>query len=214
MVIGPFALCLVLSAAKALWFRAAYGSQLWPYAGLLALYCFRLDGSRRAWRNAWIALALVAVSLLAVALTRNLAGPQLQRKPSRVHFSGQLLATEVEQIWQTRFHRPLPVAAGEWWLAGNVALYGPSRAHVWGGSDPDLSDFGPHYAAWLSDDSLRTTGGMVLWNADRLHDKIPEGLARRFPNVEVLPPLTIPWLTRAPLRPVRVGLAIIPPAKP
>jgi 4-amino-4-deoxy-L-arabinose transferase-like glycosyltransferase len=213
MVLGPFALCVLISAWKALRLRAAYGSQLWPYAGLLVLYCFRLQGSRRAWRHAWMALALIAVALFGVSAVRIVAGPQLQQKPSRVHFGGRLLAEQVEQIWQSRFHRPLPVAAGEWWLAGNVALYGPSRAHVWGGSDPDLSDFGPHYAAWLSDASLRATGGVVLWNDARLGGKLPAGLAARFPHLEVLPPLTIPYQTSAPLPPVRVGLAVIPPQK-
>jgi 4-amino-4-deoxy-L-arabinose transferase-like glycosyltransferase len=213
MVLGPFVLCVVLSALRALRLRAAYGSQLWAYAGLMVLYGLRLNGARRAWRNAWLALALVAVVLFSVALVRNVAGPRLQHKPSRVHFGGRLLAEQVEQIWESRFHRPLPVAAGEWWLAGNVALYGPSRAHVWGGSDPDLSDFGPHYAAWLSDDSLRATGGVVLWNDARLKGKLPEGLVARFPHAEVLAPLTIPYQTRAPLPPVRVGVAIIPPGR-
>lgn len=211
MVLGPFALCLALAATRSLWFRTAYGSQLWPYAGLLVLYCFRLDGSRRAWRNAWTAWAIIAVVLFGVAATRIVAGPQLQRKPSRVHFDGRQLAQQVETIWRSRFDRPLPATAGEWWLAGNVALYGPSRAHVWGGSDPDLADFGPHYAAWMSDAALRRTGGVVLWNADRLRGETPEGVARRFPDLEVLPPLTVPWQTRAALTPVRVGIALIPP---
>jgi 4-amino-4-deoxy-L-arabinose transferase-like glycosyltransferase len=211
MVLGPFGLCLALAAMKALWFRTAYGSQLWPYAGLLALYCFRLDGSRPAWRNAWIAWTIVAVALFGVGLVRIVAGPQVQRKPSRVHFNGPRLAADVEGIWRARFNRPLPAAVGEWWLAGNVALYGPSRAHVWGGSDPDLADFGPHYAAWTSDQSLRRTGGVVLWNADRLRGKTPDGVAERFPEFQLLPPLAIPWQTRAPLTPVQVGIAIIPP---
>lgn len=211
MVLGPFALCLILAAVGALWFRAAYGSVLWPYAGLLVLYSFRLDGSRKAWRDAWTALAIVAVALFAATLTRNLAGPYLQHKPSRSHFAGRLLAERVEGIWRSRFDAPLAVAAGEWWLAGNVALYGPSRAHVWGGSDPDLADFAPHYAAWLNDESFRASGGVILWNADRPRRKILQALELRFPELEVLPPVVLPWQTGASLPPARIGIALLPP---
>lgn len=212
VVLGPFALCLVLAAAKSLWFRTAYGSQLWPYAGLLALYCLRVDVSRDRWNTALGVWSILVGALLVATIARNAGGPWLQHKPSRVHFNGPALAQRVERAWRSRFDRPLDVAAGEWWLAGNVALYGPSRAHVWGGSDPDIADFGPHYAAWMSDAAFRRSGGVILWNADDEGRALPAPLRHRFPNVEVLEPIVLPYQTAAPLPPVRIGIALVRPA--
>lgn len=211
MVGGPFALCLLVAGGKGLWFGPAHGSQLWPYAGLLAVSCLRLDDAPRSWRAAWITWSILAVAMLGAWIARPLVGPHLRHKPSRIHFAGQRLAAEVEAIWRSRFDEPLPVAAGAWWLAANVALYGPSRAHVAGGSGPDDPDFSSRQAEWFSDEVFRRRGGVILWNADASGLDLPEAIRARFPAAAVLPPLTLPWQTSAPLPPLRVGIALLPP---
>lgn len=212
VVVGPFVVCLLMGAAGGLWFSLAHGSQLWPFAGLLPLASFRRDDSPRAWRRSWTIWAGLAVALLGVAVARNLAGPFLLGKPSRVHFPGRALADRVEEIWRARHPGPLPALAGEWWLAANVAAYGTSRPPVWGGSSPDRCDFDAHHAAWMSAASLRRTGGVILWNADRSGAEPPAFVVDRFPGVVPLPPIELPWQTGADVTPVRVGVAVLPPA--
>lgn len=211
MVAGPFVLCLLLAAVRGLWFSQAHGSQLWPYAGLLALSLVQTDESPLARRRAVAAWAASALVLGAVAGLRPVVGPHLRHKPSRVHFPGPSLAAEVEDRWRARHGTPLPAVAGEWWLAGNVALYGPSRAAVWGGSDPDTVDFGSPYGPWLDEVGFRRYGGAIVWNAETRGAGLPHEVATHYADAEVLPPLSLRWQTAAPLRPVAVGVALVPP---
>jgi 4-amino-4-deoxy-L-arabinose transferase-like glycosyltransferase len=211
MALGPFLVHLAVSAVFNIRLRSMHGAQLWTFAGLLLLFCLRTQQFPVKWRRVLVGCCAVGAVFLAAAAIRNIAGPYVRGKSSRIHFPGRGLAAEVERLWNRRYGRPLPIVAGEYWLAGNIALYGPSRASVYGGRFGDTVDFAPRYCPWTSDEDLKRRGGVILWDCRCRGDQLPAELHDRFQTAEVLKPLTIPYQTGAKIPPARVGVAIIPP---
>jgi len=211
MALGPFLVHLAVSAVFKIRLHSMHGAQLWTFAGLLMLFCLQTQEVRLVWRRVLAGCATMAVVLLAALVIRNVAAPYLRGKSSRIHFPGRALAAQVDQLWRRRFDRPLPIVAGEGWLAGNVALYGPSRPSVYGGRLADSLDFAPRYSPWTNDEDLCRRGGVILWDCRRQGDLLPPELRQRFPTAEVLPPLTLSYQTGAKIPPARIGAAIIPP---
>ncbi|MGO8752879.1 MAG: glycosyltransferase family 39 protein [Thermoguttaceae bacterium] len=210
--LGPVAIYVLISVILHMNLTAAYGAQLWLFAGLLALACLRLKEKPGIWRRcaAWCVGA--AIFMVVAAAVRNLAHPYLAHKPSRIHFPGAALADAVDARWKQRFAVPLPVAAGEWWLAGNVNFYSPSRPSVYcGGPYPDSIDLTAAYSDWTNDKDLNRRGGAILWNLDENGGDFPKELEERFPVRQVLDPLTLPYQTGAAIPPLRVGIALVPP---
>jgi 4-amino-4-deoxy-L-arabinose transferase-like glycosyltransferase len=213
MCLGPVAVYLVISLLVDMKLRTAYGCQLWVTFGLLLLHCLELRSGAEPWRRSVTACIAIAMLLAAGFVGRNLAGPFIQKEPSRVHFPGASLAAAVQQRWHEHFARPLPLAAGEWWLAGNVSYYAPDRPSVYcGGLHTDSLDLIPAYSKWTNDADLNRRGGVILWDIDWHGPELPEPLKKRFPLYRTTPPLTLKWQTAAPVAPLRVGVVIVPPA--
>jgi 4-amino-4-deoxy-L-arabinose transferase-like glycosyltransferase len=211
MALGPFLVHLAVSAVFNIRLHSMHGAQLWTFAGLLMLFCLQTEEIRLVWRRILLGCCTMAVVFLVAAVVRNVAGPYVQGKSSRIHFPGQALAAEVDRLWSRRYDRSLPIVAGEWWLAGNVALYGPDRPSVYGGRLGDTLDFGPRYSPWTNDADLESRGGVILWDCRHRGDPVPVEVRYRFPRAEVVDRLTISCQTGAKIPPVRIGVAIIPP---
>jgi 4-amino-4-deoxy-L-arabinose transferase-like glycosyltransferase len=214
MVLGPVALHLLVSLATGRHLRAIWGAQLWAFAGLLLVVSLELRTSARSVAWAGRRLGLVAVLVLAGTVARNYLGPGLTKEPSRIHFPGQALADEVVRRWQERHGGPIPLVAGDWWLAGNISCYAPHRPSVYPALELNLFKPDPRAAVWTSDEDLRRRGGVLLWDAGRYGTrKVPRALRARFPAAELQPSFALPYQCRAPVPPVRVGMAFIPPAR-
>ncbi len=213
MWLGPVLVYLGISLLIDMKLRTAYGSQLWVLFPLLLLFCLQLRTGVEPWRRAATACVVVATMMAVGLVGRNVAGPFVQKKPSRVHFPGASLAAGVQRRWHEHFDRPLPVAAGEWWLAANVSYYAPDRPSVYcGGYHPCSLDLVPAYSSWTNDADLNRRGGVILWDIDRYGPELPQPLQERFPIHHTGPPLTLKYQTAAPLESLRVGIAMIPPA--
>ena len=88
-----------------------------------------------------------------------------------------------------------------------------SRPHVYGGGlNPDTPEPSPRHNPWTGDEALRREGGIILWNADHHGSALAGWLCERFPAHELLEPVTLRWKTGAELPPIRVAMALIPPA--
>jgi len=127
VVLGPFVAHLAVSAVMNIRLHSMHGAQLWTFAGLLIVFCVETGKVRLVWRRVLAGCCVMGVVFLAAAVIRNVTGPYVRGKSSRIHFPGRELAAEVDRLWDRRYGRPLPIVAGEWWLAGNTALYGPDR---------------------------------------------------------------------------------------
>lgn len=212
MGLGPLGLHLFLALLLDLRLRSMYGSVLWTFTGVLILHAIAASGEAARWRRAALGCGLVAGAMVVAAVAYDIGWPYLGRKPLRAHFPGRALAARAEGAWRARMDRPLRLVAGEWWLAGNVALYSPGRPRVYGGGlHPDMPEPSPRHNAWTSDEALRREGGLLLWNADRHGAELTARLCERFPALVLLEPLPLRWETGKRLRPVRVGLGLLPP---
>jgi hypothetical protein len=209
-VLAPPALQLLYSLATGAILREVGGSPLWPFLGLLLLKALALDTGPPALRQAGRRLALVVVGFWALAVVKNTVAPLLGR-PGRIHFPGKRLADEVTARWQARCGRPLPLVVGDCWLASNVGCYARPRPSTYFAVGLGYLVLDPRVVPWTCDEDVRRRGAVLLWDAARLGDDLPEPLRRRFPDAEVQAPLVLPYEGTARGQ-VRVGVALQLPA--
>ena len=204
IAVGPFAVHLLLSMVTGAGLRSMWGSPLWTFIAVLALFelagDWRLSNRVHVWRRARaVMLAMVVAVVVAVVL-----GPYLTHKGARAQFPGRALARETVQRYEQRFGAPPSRVGGDWWLAANVSLYAPSRPSVY-------ADLDPIESPWTSDADFRQHGGVLLWRVDEEGERLPQAWARRFPLAVEASTLSLRWQTGARVPPVVVGLALVPP---
>jgi 4-amino-4-deoxy-L-arabinose transferase-like glycosyltransferase len=191
--------------------RPVYGSPLWLWAGLLAVVVLEIPSDPARWRRIWIAWGVAVTALGAGFTAATVAAPYLLHKPARCLFPGRELAARVAEVWKSRYSGPLPIVAGDYFLAGSVAFFHPDRPRVYESGNEPINDTAIRDCPWLSDDEFRRRGGVILWDLDADPAGLRRDVLRRFRVREIvkLPPLD--YLTRAKLPPVRIGVAIVPP---
>ncbi|MDR1383083.1 MAG: glycosyltransferase family 39 protein [Planctomycetaceae bacterium] len=192
-----------------------YGSHLWLFFPLFALCGFSLTSNPQKIRQAFCCSLIVMFVTMAIFAGYWMINPFVSRKTNDTLFPGKQLAAKVEQLWHEKYSLPIPYAAGEWQLSGNLALYGKDR--------PTVIAFGGHkyfgtekallITPWVTTKDLYEKGGVILWT---IHDEkmpIPANLATDFPNAEVFPSFEISPQTIAKRPPIKIGIAIVPPPK-
>jgi hypothetical protein len=205
LALGPFVLHLLVSLVVGVEVRDLWGFQLWTFVGLAVLFFFetRATPQRFAWAGG---LALtVATLFLAFTATYNLLAPTLAGHLAQTHFPGQPLAQVVDREWQRRFRQPLPiVASADYFLGSSVCWYVSSR--------PAMCMLGkPGWTPWAVEDDLNARGGVILWDAGKMGDKLPALFRRRFPAAVTMPPVELPYHAAACVPPLHVGVAFVPP---
>src|SRR5207247_1556273 len=143
----------------------------WTFAGVCAVSVLGTDDSDQAWRRLGGAWAAVAGLMALTVLASNLAGSGLRHRPRRIHYPGEALSRTLCQQWQERFAVPLPIVAGDAWLAGCVCVHAPHRPTLYASREPafpgmDLATLrndpalfivpDPAVSPWTSDADLRT----------------------------------------------------------
>jgi len=211
IALGPGLVLLCVAAVTGMKLRPAWGMPLWSALGVLVLFCFETRPRDQVLKRVALACALFGLINIVLALVEGVAGPYITGRGFRTHFPGRALATRAVEAWNQRFDAPLPLVGGERWLAGNVAFYAPSRPSMLsndglGSSAPDET-----VAPWTSIADFGNRGGILVWYTDREGDALPLELRRHFPDAETLPPLTLSWQTGAPVKPVKIGMAVVAP---
>lgn len=213
IVLGPFALQVLLQLALNLKLASMYGSQLWTFTGVLLLFTLRQRPEPIRWRLAAAACVAIGLVWIAASVAYDRAWPYIDGEPMAVHFPGRALAREVDAAWRARHTAPLTALGGEWMLAANAALYSRPRPQVYSGGPyarhPDPS---PEDNPWTSDVAFARSGGVLVWSANRQTPDIVDRFCRRFPTLELLDPVSLTWQTGARVPPLRVGMAVVPPA--
>ncbi len=211
---GPFVLYLTTAIVTGCHLHGPWGMPLWPVLGaaVLAMRSSPKGQAEFGRRTFGAALAIGAAYLVAF-VAYNIHVPHLTPGPTRVHFPGREVARAVEAAWNNRFKTPLPMAAGDWWLAANVSCYASARPALYTAPDCDgafLPETG--VSSGLTDEDLIRRGGVLLWHAEAWGTNIPPALQARFPMAILQPPVlvTTPEHCQWPVR--RFGLAVVPPA--
>jgi hypothetical protein len=211
VVLGPVAVLVLLSLTTGCQLRGIWGSPLWTFAGVALLVAARAAPDAAAVRAAVRNWALVAAALLAFVALKNTAWPHLHGQPTRTHFPGRLLADEVQRRWAERCDRPFPIVAGEPWRAGCICCYSPHRPKLYSSGSMGYLVLDTPTALGSSDDELNARGGVIVWDAGQLGDRLPGWARLRFPSAEDQPALALPYQTGARIPPARVGLAFVWP---
>lgn len=207
MVLGPFALYLLLSAVLNLRIRAMHGSHLWTFAGLMLVFFLQLRPEPARWRRVYLGCAVMGVVFAGVLAGRCIGG-YWSAKLHRELFPGPAFAREVEAAWDRHGEGPLPAVAGDEWFGGNVAYYGRSRPIVYGVVDEVMPPDDPHTCAWMDDRRFAEVGGVFLW--DNAVADCAEVVRRRFPSTVFVDVLTLPRPTAGKHQPpLRIGVAVV-----
>jgi Dolichyl-phosphate-mannose-protein mannosyltransferase len=202
LALGPFAVTTLIALLLGRLPVAMWGYPLWSFAPLaLVLWLGPVDARRlRAFAVAFVAV-FVAWPVIYAAV--ELGEPFLRDRPKATEFPGRQVAETVTRVFRDRFKTPLVYVGGDNFIANNVAVYSADRPHVVVSADPALSP-------WVDVAELRRRGGVLVWGEGEAETP-PARFRAAFPDAEVQPPLTLPRQTRAKVRPVHVGYAIVPP---
>lgn len=207
----PFGLALLSSAITGSRFVDPWGIPLWTF---LPLGVLALGGRGIARRGLGLGLlASLACGLGALLLQLGwLVGPLVLKEMPRELFDGPALAREAERAWTEAAPGGGPPAylVGSFWLAGNVAWYGP-----WGEAGVYVNALRRN-SPWVDEERLAREGGVLIWSAGADDPAEPPWLPRllrrlKQPPLVVSEPVAIPWRLYD-REPPRVRLAVIPPA--
>ncbi|MEN6450719.1 MAG: glycosyltransferase family 39 protein [Thermoguttaceae bacterium] len=243
MILGPFAIQTVLAGVCNVWLLNAYGSQFWMFTGPALLYCLAIRdrGGQSHFRGGdacscgnpshaakigtvpserlraacftGIRCAVIGCIMLVAGAVHNLVEPYATGVALRIHCPSAELAAHVHDVWNRRYSRPLPVVAGDWWLAANIAFAGPSVPVIYGSSEFNWLDMSPRSSEWTDDAWLKRHGGILVWNLRDCRGDPRGEIRRRFPQAEILEPFSIPWKTGAKIPTLLVGIAVVPPSR-
>jgi 4-amino-4-deoxy-L-arabinose transferase-like glycosyltransferase len=202
--LGPLTIDLVLSVILGVKLQSMWGASMWTFSGLLLLAWAGAAADRTAMRRILPRCAAAGVILAAGLAARNVALPYVRAKASRVHFPGAQLAQTIESEWRRETAQPLSVVAGPWWLAASAGLQLAGR--------PEMYDFAHAWESpWSGDEQLRRSGGVIVWQAGWDDRTYLAEVRRRFPDAEILPPVSLRWQTSAAVPPVQFRFAMVRP---
>ena len=216
----PFVMHIVLALFAGKSLNADYGASFWPFSGILLLLCFRASDDSRSFGSVVRRACFFELVMVAVLLGQSLLSPYITNSARRFHFPMQSLGAECDRIWSSRFAAPCPYVSGDWWCAGNAAITMKDRPSVhfyW--NNIDKENIKPT-GTWSEDTDVNAHGGLILWPLpegdtpeNNEHDPmVPEYIDRRFPAAnDQKEILVLPYNTGAPIAPLRIGVAVIPP---
>jgi hypothetical protein len=151
------------------------------------------------------------VGMAALFVVHNVWFAEWRGRPLRVHYPGQLLATEMTAAYRARYGIHPAIIAGDAWIANNVVCYSWPVPVVYPSVDVSHLDLKERYAPWTSDAELRKRGGILVWQLARDGAAVPSSLQHRFPSAVAQPPLIVPYQGRSNFASAHIGWALVPP---
>lgn len=155
-------------------------------------------------RTVWVLaiLAPAAALLLSIGIQPWMANAEV---------ATSLPSDDIGRFFNDSFERrtgqPLRAVAGDAELATVIGFAAKDRPHV-------FLDATPARTPWLTTDQFRAGGGLVVWHAADTAGTPPEDIARRFPNLAPEVPRAFDRLVNGRRGPLRIGWAILRPARP
>ncbi|MEM1355403.1 MAG: glycosyltransferase family 39 protein [Planctomycetota bacterium] len=211
LAFGGLASFAVMALVTGWKIRTMWAGPMFLFMGLMLVHARPMTLSPinlRRFGRLFVALFLLTpIGYAGLVLLQPISG-----EAKRVHFPGHELAHTVSDAWHTRYDRPLPIAAGEIWVASCVGYYAPDRPTAYLNVDPAG-------AAWCDDERLNREGGVLL---HVLYKKLPVDAPpdeqwadweRRFPHLQRQDRLILQQQTLfGDPKPAVIDWAIIPPA--
>ena len=198
---GPLVMALASALITGSNFRAAWGSSMFNFVGLLAVALafqrFDVRALRRIAICAATALAVVPLGYAAVVVT----GPSRGGSPMRVNWPQAAIAERFAAIWSRETGRPLRIVSGDSWIAGLVGVSAKDAPSIFTRGDRALSP-------WITPERLQHEGMLIVW--DTRTGRVPEPLqalvAAQPARVE-----RFAWKRGKGLDELVIGYAVVPP---
>ncbi len=176
------------------------------YSGLLAIMLggevIKISRQRAA---AFAAIVLLVLPPVLEAAT-NIISPWVAEVGRPTDFPAPEAARRMTDAFRARTGRPLRIVAGDTDMAAAIAFYSADRPRLFPGADS-------RRASWIGEAELAAAGAVVVWRAEGPGTAPPIELAARIPGLVPEAPLSLPWARPGRLDPVRIGWAILPPAR-
>jgi hypothetical protein len=176
------------------------------YSGLFALILGRDVVRINRQRAAALAAIVLLVLPPVLEAAANLAAPWVAEPGRATNFPAAAVAQRVTDAFRARTGRPLAIVAGDTVIASEIALYSADRPRLFPDADA-------RRAPWIDESALGGAGAVVVWPLTGADTAPPAALAARLPALVPEAPLSVPWARPGRLDPVRIGWAIIPPAR-
>jgi hypothetical protein len=222
LAIGPFLVAVLVSAMTGREFLVHWGYPMWCFIGLFVVVFLTPTVSEvglrqfgRAWASVFLIMALLYATAITIVpylrqagisgVTKGFMTKHFLDRQQQPHFPGPELAQAITRQWHATFGSRLAYVVGNKWVAGNVAFFSPDRPSVFLGGHPEESP-------WIDVASLHELGAAVVWDPDQI--ELEGRMKQRLPEMEIQPPLMLPWATSAALPPLSIGWAIIRPRPP
>lgn len=208
----PFVLHLLIAAVLGAKLNGEYGAAFWPYFGVLLLLLFQSRPGKSLLATCTL-VAVFEVALIVAFLLQAIVSPYVLKDPRRFHVPVHALGAACDRLWDEQYSQPCPIITGDWKLAAGAAYAMKDRPSVLFYYYNIQNMKARPTGSWLRDEDVNESGGMILWNADEVPDDgVPAYVKARFPTAVPIPGvIDIPYGTAAPLPPIRIRIATIPP---
>lgn len=207
LTFGPMVITLLISLGTGMKLRSMWGTPLFTFLPLwLVVFSGVLlsDNRMKKLMRVWVISSLFFAS---VFIAEMLIAPQFGKLKKRAHFPGKAVATELTAAWNKRYPQPLNYVVGSIWMGGNMAYYSDQHPSI-------LYDADHSRSPWIDNDELLRQGGLIIWNESMDGEKAQyQQLLQRYPQAQLQPAREYPWHLDSERAPVRIGWAILPPAK-
>lgn len=159
IALAPGCLTALLGLSGIVRVRDMWGVPMWAFSGMLVAAWLPSGWLRPAWPRLWRGLLvwLVFVSLLSWSYLAFVA--QWRGRTVRTDWPMAAVARQMQAGWSAVSRCPLGVVAGQYHLAGALAVEARPQASV-------LIDGDPRFSPWVTPQRLRDGGALWVWQGD------------------------------------------------
>lgn len=211
VTLGPILIYVLLSAVSGASIRSMWGGPLFSFLGVWLFATFQLPADNRKVRKIIRDSIIVGVCMLLALVARNLSGPLLRDKLSRIHFPGAELAEALNGIWDSSNGgegSELKVVGGHMFIAASASVYSQQHIDVYAGLSEEASP-------WINDEKFQSRGGMIVWEILDDNSRAPDSRwLERFPGGKLLEPIRLNSRAIGGPHTVEVGVILVPAQKP
>lgn len=201
----PVLFVAFLSFALSLKFRSMWGAPMFSFSALALMVLLKpfLFKERFGFMAAsWV---MLHVGLLVALMVMGTFGAQLVQKTSRTDYPGRDVGEYFSKFWREKTGSSLNYVDGDEWISSNISYYAQERP-------TQVSKTDPQARPWINWQLVICKGRLIVWPTSR--DK-PVQLSAAYGAVASSSVLSgqKAFASKLADAPVRIGWAIIPPAK-
>ncbi len=197
---GTFIITILLGLITGWQLHTLWGMPLLSLAGLLAVTLLKPVVTPKKLCQVLVPVVLIFAAY-AIGYSYAMTKPN---SDSSGNFPAKNFAENIENIWQSRYQKPLAYVAGNRYLAGYVLHYGKEKPQV-------FIDWDPVKSPGIDIDQMKKSGAIFLWLESDGKD-FPSEVYQKYPNLINLGVMQVErHRSNKPQNTVDVLVGILPP---